>query len=140
LFVVLFFAPQTIAEEESQIEINAPLVYGIAYINGTLKNPHSFFEKLTEIFEARDITARILLEGDFIEGKITPRFGVGEENGIRYLTVGPGEDCDYAGADIRGMFCMFDNFSPIVGSENEYRINGTIYGLFAEPYAAPLLS
>jgi len=123
LFVILFFAPQTMAfAEEEDESIALPIVYGIAYINGTLENPSSFFGGLAAI-----IGYKFLVEGNFVDGTITPAINL---LGLRDITL-PSENA--VGANIRGLFCQFNEFEQI-GETDSYHVNGTIYYLRAEIY------
>jgi len=125
LVIILFFTPQIIAvgEDEPPAPISTQ-IYGIAFINGTIEDPHSAYPLINIINQL--LGHKLMIIANFTEGTIIPRFRIGN---LRDVTI-PSED--FTRAVIYGTLCQW-TLEQIEGT-NSYLVNGTVYHLIAYLY------
>lgn len=129
-FILVLFLPLTIASEnykDKTIEESAPgnpsavRIYGLAIVNGTIKEPKSLFPIIGKLFGYK-----IFFYADFTEGLIKPVYSLTK---LRNINI-PGI---FNLAVIHGSFCKWDQFEKI-DDTGEYIVGGTIIHLVVDLY------
>ena len=130
LFVVVLFLPLTVATAPSNTRVrevtipknpSATRIYGLAIVNGTIKEPKSLFPIIGRIFGYK-----LFFYADFIEGIIKPVYAITH---LRDITIPARFDL----AVIHGTICKWDMFEKIEGT-NKYIVSGKIIHLVVDLY------